>query len=799
MNRFLKLVMYKKSKLSSFLLLSLAFLSALPAFAQTTIYVSLNGDDANSGTRRKPFATIKHAVLAARSVSGPVSIKLYGGTYYLSEPLVFTSSDSRKKDQPLVISNFENEKAVVSGAAPLRNLEWKQGEQGIWESKVSKNLIFDQLIVNGTLQRMARYPNYDTSARFLGGTAADAVSAKTASKWKSPKGAYVHALHRAEWGDIHYTVTGKSSDGELALEGGWQNNRRGPMHPQHRFIENIFEELDHENEWFYDRDAEKLYFIPPSNIDIKKATFESPQIAHLIKFQGSEQSPVENIHIKNLTLSGTTRTFMENKEPLLRSDWTIYRGGGVVFDGATGCTLQNCTLTNLGGNAVFFNNFNRACTVSGCLIYNIGASGVSFVGDPAAVRSPSFEYNEFIPLADIDRTPGPKSNNFPADCNVYDNLLFNLGYVEKQSAGIELSMCQAINVSHNTIYDVPRAGINVSEGTWGGHVIEHNDVFDTVKESGDHGSFNSWGRDRYWHPDKKTLDSIVATNFDLALLDVVKPITLRNNRFRCDHGWDIDLDDGSSNYLIYENLCLNGGVKLREGVKRTVENNIMINNSFHPHVWFDNSGDVFRHNIVTMAYKPINIRVWGTQVDFNVLPDSLSLREAQSRGTDKNSVAGNPLFVNPSVGDFRVKDGSIALAAGFKNFAMDSFGVVSPHLKRLAKKVVISEVIELSQTGESETASFMGAKVKNLSTLGERSATGMDAIRGVLVVSTSSASTHRNALLANDVILKFGGYNTNTVRDLMEARIAIIGTKAEIVVFRNQQEMKITVELDGKR
>jgi hypothetical protein len=46
---------------------------------------------------------------------------------------------------------------------------------------------------------------------------------------------------------------------------------------------------------------------------------------------------------------------------------------------------------------------------------------------------------------------------------------------------------------------------------------------------------------------------------------VVKPNTLRNNRWRCDHGWDIDLDDGSSHYLIYNNLLLHGGLKLREG------------------------------------------------------------------------------------------------------------------------------------------------------------------------------------------------------------------------------------------
>jgi hypothetical protein len=431
---------------------------------------------------------------------------------------------------------------------------------------------------------MARYPNYDPSAQFLGGVAADAISKERAARWKSPAGGYVHALHSARWGDFHYIITGKDSSGNPILEGGWQNNRRSGMHEKYRYVENVFEELDTVNEWFYNKKTKILYYFPPKGLDLKTAKFETPQIAHLFEFKGTEEKPVKNIAISGLTLTGTVRTFMQNKEPLLRSDWTIYRGGAVLYEGAVHCRLENCVLRDLGNNAVFFSKFNRDCEVSGCRISEIGASGICFVGDPGAVRSPSFEYNEYIPPAEIDRTPGPKTNNYPKDCKVYDNLMFNLGYVEKQSAGVELSMCQDIVVSHNTIYDVPRAGINVSEGTWGGHIIEYNDVFNTVKETGDHGSFNSWGRDRYWQADKKKLDSIVAENPGIALLDAVKPIILRNNRFRCDHGWDIDLDDGSSNYLIYNNLCLNGGIKLREGVSRVVENNIMVNNTFHPHV-----------------------------------------------------------------------------------------------------------------------------------------------------------------------------------------------------------------------
>ena len=84
-----------------------------------------------------------------------------------------------------------------------------------------------------------------------------------------------------------------------------------------------------------------------------------------------------------------------------------------------------------------------------------------------------------------------------------DCLITRSGRFEKQTAPVEIDMAQNITVRHCSIYDVPRAGINIGDGCWGGHVIEFCDVFDTVLETGDHGSFNSWGRDRYWHPEER--------------------------------------------------------------------------------------------------------------------------------------------------------------------------------------------------------------------------------------------------------------------------------------------------------
>jgi hypothetical protein len=253
-------------------------------------------------------------------------------------------------------------------------------------------------------------------------------------------------------------------------------------------------------------------------------------------------------------------------------------------------------------------------------------------------------------------------------------------------------MSRDITVRHCSIYEVPRAGINIGDGCWGGNIIEFCDIFDTVLETGDHGSFNSWGRDRYWGATGVPDDEAPR----IALLDTVKPNIIRNNRWRCDHGWDIDLDDGSSNCEIRNNLCLNGGIKLREGYFRVCENNIMVNNSFHPHVWFGNSQDIFRHNIVFGEYRPIQVhQPWGKECDFNLVnmpgqadPAPASAIQRQS-GSDQHSLAADAMFVNPAIGDYRVRNGSPALKIGFQNFPMDQFGVTSARLKVIARTPVL--------------------------------------------------------------------------------------------------------------
>lgn len=772
----------------------LLFVSGLlSAQTEITLYVSPSGSDHHPGTAEKPMATLEYAWKKASRQAGRRSITIYcEGTNYLSAPILITNETSGTPEHPIRFSSYPGQKAVISGSRILRNLRWKEYKNGIMQAKVEEELIPDQLFVNGKKQISARYPNFDPNIRIFNGYAADACSPERVKNWNNPAGGYLHAMHSREWGGYQYSIEGKDAKGELILEGGFQNNRQMGMHRTYRMVENIFEELDAEGEWYFDKETHTLYFYPPRELDLQTALFEVPQAENLFILKGKPGSPVRHVSVDHLELTQTLRTFMKTNEPLLRSDWKIYRGGALIIENAEKCSVNGCYLHDIGGNAIFFSNYNRNHRVSQNHITRIGASAVCFVGSPDAVRSPLFEYGKSQTWEQMDKGTGPLTPDYPSDCLVDDNLIHSIGETEKQGAGIQLSMSARITIRNNSIYDLPRAGINVSEGTWGGHLIEGNDVFDTVLETGDHGSFNSWGRDRYWHPDRNVMDEFAKEHPQMVFRDATETTVIRNNRWRCDHGWDIDLDDGSSNYHIYNNLCLHGGLKLREGFARTVENNIMVNNTFHPHVWFANSQDIFRHNIVTTPYRPIQVKEWGKETDTNFFVTKQGLEQAQKRGTDLHSLYGDPLFIAPEKGDYRVKENSPALKTGFRNFDMEHFGVQCPHLKALAATPELPVFKIPEEKPETvQTYSWKGLTLKEVSTEGERSATGLDKIRGILVVQVEKGIT---ALQANDVILRINGKPVDNRTDMeTEIRKSPEGNKFRIIFFRNQKENAVTM------
>lgn len=780
--------------------------------SEVKIYVSPDGNNNYPGTFEKPLASFEKAQLVAEKLSSKnkVEVIFLKGTYYLNKTIQFSPADNN-----IVFRSNEEGGAIISGGSILK-LNWEPYKDGIYVANVSNKVIIDQLYINGIRQRMARFPNaisgknvydaWELSHSIKNDSINNPIHLDRIAKWDNPTGAYLHAMHNLLWGDMHWLIRSKKDNGMLDTIGGWQNNRPSTMHPVYKMVENVFEELDTPGEWYFNEQEQKLYYYPESKTNLKSAKVEIVRLRNLIEFNGNSLNPVKGIQLKGFVFKHAARTFMDNKEPLLRSDWTVYRGGAIFINGAEDCAIMDCEFDQVGGNTIFVNNYNKRISIIGCYIHNSGASGILFVGDPNAVRSPLFRYSKQN-YATIDRIPGPKSNNFPDDCLVENCLITLTGRDEKQTAAIHISMSHAVRINHCSIYDVPRAGININEGTFGGHIIENCDVFNTVLETGDHGSFNSWGRDRYWTVSANETSYEVEKDHSLPFLDMVDKNIIRNSRWRCDHGWDIDLDDGSSNYEIYNNLLLNRGLKLREGFARVVTNNIILNNGLHPHVWYRNSGDVFKNNIVFKAYQPaiMNSAIpsngkWGKEIDYNFfVSDKNTMLKFIKNGCDSNSINGNPLFINPAIGDFKVSQESLAIRLGFRNFDMSLFGVRKASLKKIAKTPVLPD-IKLGETGS--TASMRNIEWMNVLLLEpngeEMSAYGQSFNAGGVALSNVAikSDAYELGFRTGDLIQMIDQTRIQTIKDF-ESYLKLNASTSlhRFSVIRNQNQLKLDVNI----
>jgi hypothetical protein len=719
-----------------------------------TFYVATNGSDQNPGTQEKPFATLAGVKAAVRAriatAKAPIRVLVRGGTYYQSQAIEFTARDSGTADAPVIYAAYPGEQVTISGGVRL-TCDWKPFRDGIWMCEIPTvkqgQLDFNQLFINGDRQILARYPDYDMSdpgtsgyikaagkvpdsvqcplpgpnddMTFSGGPSRGVeFDPATFSKkqWTRVDEAVIHIYQAHYWGNLQWRLrTIDYAKNTIWFgEGGWQIGAKWMDTPctvngrSRFFIENIFEELDKPREWYLDKAAGILYYMPAAAIDLTNALVEVPVLEQVIYFHGSQEHPVRYVTLEGLRFTHTISTFLLPYEVPSLSDWAIHRGGAVLMQGSRDCTIRHCWFDAVGGNAIFLNNYNRNDTITGCTFTGAGESAICFVGE-------------------LETTVGTQ-RNFSYECRAENNLIHDCGAFGKQIAGVYISRAKRITASHNHIFNMPRAGICIGDGTWGGHIIEFNHIHNTCRETGDHGPFNAWGRDKYWCLSQSHMPYTVGRSHDAGLvkIDAMEPVIVRNNFFEEKSGWGLDLDDGASNYEIYNNLCVGVSMKLREGAYRTIYNNIWVNGANSPcfHVGNEYNHDRYFSNITVTSIadmKPENdlsfdmgegygeiytlIAVpakgpWLEQLDSNCFYSDLGsfvarveyrgdqdIRDAKRRaekytleqwrelGFDKNSVFADPLFVDPKNNDYRVKPESPALKVGFKNFDMGKWGL----------------------------------------------------------------------------------------------------------------------------
>ena len=368
-----------------------------------------------------------------------------------------------------------------------------------------------------------------------------------AHSWKNPKTGVVHAFHCGHWGNWLFAIDDRDEvNNTIEWSYGGFQEARGCANGAEWFVENIFEELDAPGEWFYNETEKKLYLYP-NGTDTPSSGIGTV-LQRLFNILGSMDHPVYNITMMNITFMQTEPTYFESYEVPSGGDWSIHRGGTIFVEGVDGFTMQKCRFDSPGGNGLFLSNYVRNAVIEANEFRYTGDSAIAAVGSTNL----------------IDGTNG----NQPRGTKVVGNLIHEIGIYGKQTSAYIQSLACQTELIGNVFFNGPRAGINFNDGFGGGNLIKNNLIFNMVRETSDHGPFNSWDRQPYI--------TRVKDNHTASLEPAVSIIT-RNFLINNYHStWPLDHDDGSCYYNDTHNYLVYGGFKNFLGHSKIAMSNVYV-------------------------------------------------------------------------------------------------------------------------------------------------------------------------------------------------------------------------------
>ena len=170
-----------------------------------------------------------------------------------------------------------------------------------------------------------------------------------------------------------------SSANNYTFGKGGNQGARGSNSGGDFFVENVIEELDYPNEFFYDKKAKQLYLnyngtgAPPAT-----ATVVAPQLRTLVNISGTRFNPVKGVKHSGITYRSSRYTYMDPHGVPSAGDWALDRVGAIYLQGTEGSVFDACTFDRLDGNGVMVSGYNRNATVSNSDFSFIGGTSLYY-------------------------------------------------------------------------------------------------------------------------------------------------------------------------------------------------------------------------------------------------------------------------------------------------------------------------------------------------------------------------------------------------------------------------------------
>lgn len=443
---------------------------ATAAGPEADFFVATDGNDNWSGRLAErnqegtdgPFASLERARDALRQTGdksdGDLTVLIRGGTYRLTQTVVFSLQDSADAGHTITYASYPGETAcfsaghLVSTWRKLANAPPslpKQARGHVWVADVSDfkrkfRALFDgqrrlpRARGDGFIQTNVtpRGSQDYSTVEFPRGAVADLANLTDAELRIIPSHFWIMNLLPIA------SIDQADQELETALPGTYPLGKNAITEKPTAWIENALEVLDQPGEWALDSQSRLLYFWPPG--DRPSDTIAAPLLTELIRvegeidYDGPRDDPVRGLVFRNLTfMHGDLYPWHGRTGWGLQHDWECFDKPTALvrFRGAERCAVEDCHLTATGHTAIRFDLHCQMNRVVGCHIHHIGGVGVLLAGY------------------------GPGTKNVNRGNEVINNYIHHIGREYWASAAVFAWQSGENRIAHNHIAYLPYTAI----------------------------------------------------------------------------------------------------------------------------------------------------------------------------------------------------------------------------------------------------------------------------------------------------------------------------------------------------
>lgn len=490
------------------------FLGWFPSLFAGEIYVSLQGNDKNPGTKEAPFNTLNRAIKQAREwrrlnrpeVSGGIYIRLEEGVYAQRNSLFLRPEDSGTSDSPTVICAVDGAHPVISGGVAVTG--WKRGcnhpaipeklRQKIWSAEApligNRRVETRQMWVNGhKVQRAAQFPDGGLEQMIDFNpeeqTITIPVSQNVNPKRLQNAGQLEMIVHQ-RWAiailrvksidvkDGQAVVRFHEPESHLEFAHPWPQPVIGGEKGNSSFcLTNALELLDQPGEWFQEYPSGTIYYYPQADENMETAEVIIPALETLVTIDGTLSRPVKHIQFNGITFAHTSwmrpsyqgHVTLQGGFPLLdayklqepglpekaeleNQAWITRPETAIRVRGAEHIDFKHCTFRHLSSTGLDYEWAVTASSVEDCQFTDIGGTAL-LVG---AFPDGGFETHiPFIP-ADV--------RELCSHITIRNNIISNVTNEDWGCVGIGTGYVRNMDISHNEVCHLNYSGICVGWG-----------------------------------------------------------------------------------------------------------------------------------------------------------------------------------------------------------------------------------------------------------------------------------------------------------------------------------------------